>query len=109
MNRSKKRMVCVDFDRSILPKDTDITIFIPEFEGQGDDKYLLEALPLLIKLANPKIKDVREELAKYGEDPVSKFNEEVDAMIKAKESRLGMGQAKGSRTRNMFNPMGVQK
>ena len=78
MNRSKKRMVCIDYDKAILPKDLENTIFVPEFVGDGQDKHLLDTLPLLIKLANPKIKDVREELAKYGEDPVKKFNEEVD-------------------------------
>lgn len=92
-------MVCVDFDKTILPKDTDCTIFIPEFTGQGDDKYLLESLPLLIKLANPKIRDVREELAKYGDNPVATFNEEVDAQIRAKEARLGKNNQK---SRPMF-------
>jgi len=38
MNRSKKRMICIDFDKDILPKDHDSTIWLSQFTGDAEDK-----------------------------------------------------------------------
>ena len=37
MNRPKQRMVCIDFDESILPNDKENTIILKPFTGDGDD------------------------------------------------------------------------
>jgi len=66
----------------------------------------MQTLPLLMRLADPRIRDVREELAKYGDDPVTKYNEEIDAQIRAKEARLGKRQSRG---RSILGPMGVSR
>jgi len=38
MNRSRKRMVCIDFNKDILPHDQENTIVLSQFTGSGDDK-----------------------------------------------------------------------
>lgn len=102
MNRSKKRIVCIDFDKNILPNDQENTIYLSEFTGDGDDKEQLNAQPLLLKLANPKIKDVREEQKKYGEDPIKAYNDIIDEQIRQKEAKFSKSSSKKSA---MFNPM----
>jgi len=43
----------------------------------------------LIELANPKIKDIREELKKYGDEPIRSYNQTIDEKIKEKKEMLG--------------------
>ena len=88
MNRSKKRLLCIDLDPSMLPNDLENSIFLEEFTGDSSDRCLMEALPLLRHLADPKINDIRVEQAKFGKDPIKNYNEELDKKISKKSNRM---------------------
>ena len=96
MNRPKQRMVCIDFDESILPNDKENTIILKPFTGDGDDNEQMKAQPLLIKLASPKVRDVRQEQKKLGENPITAYNEIIDEQIRIAEAKIGKQSSKFS-------------
>lgn len=93
MNRDIKDIVCIEFDADKFYYHKDNVIKISQWEGDTSDRELIDLIPFLEHLANPRL-DVRKELRKYGnEKPADKFNEVQKArrdMIQQKrDSRFG--------------------
>lgn len=81
MNRDIKNIVCIDFDPEKFYLHQDNVIKIPQWDGDMDDRTLIDLIPFLEHLANPQ-NDVRKELDKYGhENPAPKFNEIQSARL----------------------------
>mmetsp|Transcript_8168 Transcript_8168/g.7249 ORF Transcript_8168/g.7249 Transcript_8168/m.7249 type:complete len:152 (+) Transcript_8168:743-1198(+) len=75
MNRDIKDIVCVDFDPQKFYYHQDNVIKISQWEGETEDRELIDLIPFLEHMAAPGL-DVRHELKKYGnENPSVKFNE----------------------------------
>lgn len=98
MNRDIQDIVCIDFDPDKYWFHKDNVIKIPEWNGDNDDRVLLDLLPFLEHLARPGL-NVMKELDKYGhENPSAKFNEiqsaRFDIINRKRESGFG-GMVKG--------------
>jgi import inner membrane translocase subunit TIM50 len=74
LNRDLAKVVVIDKSLDMLPQHGDNAILLPEYRGEAGDTQLSELVPLLKYLANPKVKDVREELRRFGDNPVRGFN-----------------------------------
>ena len=75
MNRNINNIVCIDFDKEKYFYHQNNVISIPKYEGDDQDRILLDLMPFLEYLATPGL-DVRKELDKYGhENPGEKFSE----------------------------------
>lgn len=84
LNRDLKKVVVLDYNEKTLRDFSNNGIFIDKFDGNMDDKLLLETIPLLERLADPSIRDVREELKKYGHhNPGKQFIEEMRTRAEA--------------------------
>ncbi len=66
MNRSLKKIICIDWDPDALKYSDKNSIIVPKFDGDGRDRELLMMIPFLKEMAKPEIQDVRVELDKYG-------------------------------------------
>lgn len=79
INRDPKKIIVIESNPERLPKQPENGIFIPTFEGDPDDTELFKLLPFLEYLSNPAVRDVREELKKYGNfNPGEKFMQEIE-------------------------------
>lgn len=94
LNRPIHDIVYVDFSDEDVRFHKDNCIIIPKFEGDREDKQLLDLLPFLerkfkhikiyfsdiilkiVDLAKPEVRDVRKEIKKWGRSTCSeKFNQ----------------------------------
>ena len=84
LNRDLKRVLVVENDPKHVIQHTENAIILPPYKGDQDDKALFELLPVLDHLSKPNVKDIREELLKYGtDDTAKKFNEELKLKAEA--------------------------
>jgi import inner membrane translocase subunit TIM50 len=75
MNRDIKDIVCIDFDPEKFYSHQENVIKVPEWDGDMNDRELLDLIPFLEHLAQPGL-DVKKELERYGRENTSrKFNE----------------------------------
>ncbi|EAS02988.2 NLI interacting factor-like phosphatase (macronuclear) [Tetrahymena thermophila SB210] len=92
LNRDLKRIVVVDWNEDYYKKHIDNAIILDKYTGNQDDQLLKETLPLLLRLANPNIKDVRQELSKYGHhNPGKAFVAEMQTKVDALKQRQQKG------------------
>jgi import inner membrane translocase subunit TIM50 len=66
LNRDLKNVICIDFDPNNVMYHPENTLIIPEFNGDGKDKELIQAIVFLKEMAKPDIKDVRNEFKRLG-------------------------------------------
>ena len=66
LNRNLKNVICIDYDPENVKFTPFNTVIIPEYAGNVKDKELLPLVPFLMEMAKPNVKDVRNELEKYG-------------------------------------------
>eukprot|EP00340_Litonotus_pictus_P008862 CAMPEP_0170515350 /NCGR_PEP_ID=MMETSP0209-20121228/1791_1 /TAXON_ID=665100 ORGANISM="Litonotus pictus, Strain P1" /NCGR_SAMPLE_ID=MMETSP0209 /ASSEMBLY_ACC=CAM_ASM_000301 /LENGTH=251 /DNA_ID=CAMNT_0010799793 /DNA_START=436 /DNA_END=1194 /DNA_ORIENTATION=- len=66
LNRNLKNVICIDFHPNNTKYTPGNTVIIPEFNGDVNDKELLQLIQFLKDMAKPNVKDVREEIQKYG-------------------------------------------
>lgn len=79
INRDPKKVIVLENDPSRLPLQPENGIFIPTFEGNLEDTEIFKLIPFLEYLSHPQVKDVREELKKYGNhNPGEKFLQEIE-------------------------------
>jgi import inner membrane translocase subunit TIM50 len=75
MNRDIKDIVCIDFDDAKFDFHKRNVVKVPKWEGEDDDRVLLDMIPFLEHLADPRL-DVRKELDRYGHDnPFERFRD----------------------------------
>jgi len=94
INRDPRKVIVLENDPSRLPLQPENGIFVPTFEGNVEDTEIFKLIPFLeckflfcdipsqyfsIDLCHPQVKDVREELKKYGNhNPGEKFLQEIE-------------------------------
>jgi import inner membrane translocase subunit TIM50 len=66
LNRNMKNIVCIDVDMKNVIRTPNNAIILPKFDGDVNDKELLQIVQFLKDLARPSVKDVRTEIEKYG-------------------------------------------
>ena len=66
LNRNLSKVVCIDFDINNVKYTPSNVVIIPEFNGDSNDKELLQLTQFLKDLSKPNIKDVRKTIEKYG-------------------------------------------
>jgi hypothetical protein len=66
LNRDLKNVICIDYKPEHVAYHPENTIIIPEFNGDGKDIELLQMIVFLKEMAKADVKDVRNELEKYG-------------------------------------------
>lgn len=74
LGRNIKDVIYIDYSDEAAPMHKDNTIIIPKWEGDANDRELIDLVPFLESIAQ-KPCDVREELRRYGrENTAQKFN-----------------------------------
>ncbi|KAL4491799.1 hypothetical protein ABPG72_006054 [Tetrahymena utriculariae] len=92
LNRDLKKIVVIDWNQDFYKKQPGNVIILDKYTGNSDDYLLKETLPLLLRLANPNVKDVRSELDKYGRhNPGKAFAEEIQTKVDALKQRQQKG------------------
>jgi len=66
LNRDLRNVICIDYNPDNVAYNPHNVVVIPEFNGDGKDRELLQAIVFLKELAKPEVRDVRKELEKYG-------------------------------------------
>jgi mitochondrial import inner membrane translocase subunit TIM50 len=66
LNRDLRNVVCIDYNPDNVAFNPHNVVVIPEFNGDGKDRELLQSIVFLKELAKPEVRDVRKELEKYG-------------------------------------------
>jgi import inner membrane translocase subunit TIM50 len=66
LNRDLKNVIVIDFDPLNVKYHPNNVIVIPEFQGDGTDRELVQSIVFLKEMAKPDVKDVRKEIEKYG-------------------------------------------
>ena len=66
LNRNLSNVVVLDFDLDNVQLHPNNTIVVPEFSGDGKDRELLYLLVFLKEMGRSDIKDIRNELKKWG-------------------------------------------
>lgn len=72
LNRDLKNVVILEKSPKMIRLQEDNAILLPEFNGDKEDKYLVEIIPFLEHLVKDRIQDVREEIKKYGHSETGK-------------------------------------
>jgi import inner membrane translocase subunit TIM50 len=73
LNRDLKNVIILEKDPKKVKFHPDNVILVPEFTGDSSDKALIELIPFLEHVAkDQRIKDVREELNKFGHSDTGK-------------------------------------
>ena len=66
LNRSMKKVVALDFNQDDYLNNNNNVLFMKKYNGETYDDSLRQAQIFLKHLANPKVRDVRKEIKKYG-------------------------------------------
>lgn len=66
LNRKMNNVIYIDYDIKNTKNTPFNVIILPEFNGDENDKELLQIIPFLKDLSAPNVKDVRTEIEKYG-------------------------------------------
>lgn len=66
LNRDLKNVILVDYDLKNAKYTPNNVVILPEFSGDVNDKELLYCIQFLKDMAKTNVKDVRNELTKYG-------------------------------------------
>lgn len=66
LNRDLRNVICIDYNPDNVAFNPHNVVVIPEFNGDGKDRELLQSIVFLKELAKPEVRDVRKELEKYG-------------------------------------------
>jgi hypothetical protein len=66
LNRDLKNVIVIDYDPDHVKFHPSNAVIIPEFQGDGTDRELLQSIVFLKEIAKPDVKDVRKEIEKYG-------------------------------------------
>lgn len=84
MNRNLSRVVVIDFDEKAYLHNNNNVIKIPKYEGEQNDESLNDLLIFLKHLASPKIKDVRNEILKFGgfDESVEQYKNHINQKYK---------------------------
>ena len=98
LGRKIPQTIYIDFDKKVVPHHEDNTIIIPEWDGDENDRHLIDLIPFLENAAQAQ-GDVRELLDEYTHDNTAeRFNEmqrrRRDIIIKSRDS--GLSGAMGS-------------
>lgn len=72
LNRDLKNVVILEKTAKMVRLQEDNAILLPEFNGDKDDKFLIEIMPFLEHLVKDRVQDVREEIKKYGHSETGK-------------------------------------
>eukprot|EP01017_Pseudomicrothorax_dubius_P047567 TRINITY_DN8565_c0_g3_i2.p1 TRINITY_DN8565_c0_g3~~TRINITY_DN8565_c0_g3_i2.p1 ORF type:complete len:142 (+),score=46.37 TRINITY_DN8565_c0_g3_i2:159-584(+) len=90
LNRDPRRVVVVEKDPTRLKNQPENGLYVPEFNGDTEDKTLFEILPFLDYLARQDVRDVREEIKKFGpEEPAKRYLEGLKRAREQAQSRRG--------------------
>jgi len=90
LNRNLKNIVCIDVNMKNVNRTPNNAIILPRFDGDVNDKELLQLIQFLKDLSKPSVKDIRNEIEKYGNDaPHIKYYKSVPKYKKllSKEQR----------------------
>ena len=82
LNRDLSRVVAIDASSGYFSENQSNTINVPKFEGDGADDTLLKLKPFLVHLGKPQVKDIREEIKKYGDEPHLKYQQKLRERVK---------------------------
>jgi len=66
LNRNLKNVVYVGSKKDEVKYNLENVVLIPEFTGDVNDKELLQSIQFLKDMAKPNVKDIRQEITKYG-------------------------------------------
>jgi TFIIF-interacting CTD phosphatase-like protein len=66
LNRDMKNLIIIEKNPKMVKLHSDNVILLPEFQGNENDRALIEILPFLEHLVKDKIPDVRKEIERYG-------------------------------------------
>lgn len=66
LNRNLSNVVVLDFDLDNVQLHPNNTVIVPEFSGDGKDRELLYLLVFLKEMGKSDIKDIRDEIKKWG-------------------------------------------
>jgi len=75
LGRKIPTTIYIDFDTAVVPHHTENAVIIPEWDGDENDRALMDLIPFLENAAQVS-GDVREEIEKYSQrDTAERFNE----------------------------------
>lgn len=66
INRNLKDVICIDYNPDNVKLTPLNTIIIPAFDGDVNDKELLQLVQFLKDMSKPNVKDVRKEIERWG-------------------------------------------
>lgn len=79
INRDIKKVVVIESNPDRLKYHVENGIYLSNYDGNPDDKELYKLMPFLEYLLSPAVKDVREELKKFGNhNPADKYMEQLN-------------------------------
>jgi import inner membrane translocase subunit TIM50 len=78
LNRDLRNVICIDYNPENVLFHQENLVLLPEFNGDGKDRELIQSIFFLKEMANPNVIDIRKELEKYGNyQPYINFNKSL--------------------------------
>ncbi|KAJ8985834.1 hypothetical protein NQ317_012075 [Molorchus minor] len=89
LNRNLTKVICVDWNDKHLKLNPENLLRVKRWEGNDDDKSLLDLAMFLKTIADNDIEDVREVLKYYSkyEDPIEAYKKKQEELIKELEEQ----------------------
>ncbi len=94
LNRDLDKIVVLDFKNDKYLNNNNNVLYMKEYTGEEEDDSLRKACSILSYMANPKVKDVRKVIDRFGgfEEGIDKFYSNLEKKMKKRNNMFGFGQ-----------------